>query len=99
MLKISETVKGDKIVILPDIIFKNKQKIPWKDVERYLEQYVGEIIKISETNDIIYLGDVFPSEYVGSNYTRELKGARAKAKANAVQGIIEMVEIATEKRY
>jgi len=32
-------------------------------------------------------------------YTRKTKGARAKAKANAVQGIREMIEIATNKTF
>ena len=37
----------------------------------------------------------FPNEYTGSAYTYTLKGANVKAKANAVQGIPEMIEIAT----
>ena len=35
---------------------------------------------------------MFPDEYTGSKYTR-------KAKANASQGILEMIEIATEKKF
>lgn len=38
-----------------------------------------------------------PDEYIGSNYTKHLKGTVAKAKANAAQGIPEMIEIATSK--
>ncbi len=41
--------------------------------------------------------DIITDEYSGSKYTRKTKGARAKAKANAAQGIKEMIEIATEK--
>ena len=62
-------------------------------------KYVGELIEIAETRDIIYIGNKFPDEYGGSSYTRKTKGARAKAKANAAQGIREMVEIATDKVY
>lgn len=91
--------KGNKIVLIPDIIFVNKQNINWKEVEIYLRQYVGEIVKIVETEDIIYLGKDFPDEYTGSKYTRKTKGARAKVKANASQGVREMVEIATEKTF
>lgn len=40
-----------------------------------------------------------PDEYAHSEYTRVLKGANAKAKANAAQGIPELIEIATEKRH
>ncbi|MBS5064299.1 MAG: hypothetical protein KHZ58_11025 [Hungatella hathewayi] len=90
---------GNKIVLIPDIIFINKQNIDWHNVEKYLEGYVGERVCITETEDIVYLGKEFPNEYTGSKYTRKAKGARAKAKANAVQGIREMVEIATEKTF
>ena len=39
-----------------------------------------------------------PDEYSGSKYTAKLKGALAKAKANAAQGIPEMIEISENKR-
>ncbi len=48
---------------------------------------------------VFYLGKEFPDEYTGSKYTRKMKGGRAKAKANAAQGIREMVEIASDKRF
>jgi hypothetical protein len=91
--------RGNKIVLIPDIIFVNKQNIEWKDVENYLERYIGRIIEIADSRDIVYIGKNFPDEYTGSKYTRKTKGARAKAKANAVQGVSEMVEIATEKMF
>lgn len=90
---------GNKIVVIPDIIYKNKQNINWDEVEIYLEKYIGEIIEITETKDIIYIGKDFPDEYASSKYTRKTKGARAKAKANAVQGILEMIEIAANKIF
>lgn len=91
--------KGQRIVVLPDVIFTNKQSINWDEVEIYLQKYVGMLVEITETKDIVYIGKNFPDEFSGSKYTRTLKGARAKAKANAVQGVKEMVEIATDKRY
>lgn len=45
------------------------------------------------------IGDDLPSEYSGSKYTHSIKGTNAKAKANAVQGIPEMIEIAVEKHF
>lgn len=51
---------GNKIVIIPDIIFWNKQNIDWKEVEAYLEKYIGEIVEITQTSDIIYMGKDFP---------------------------------------
>ena len=90
---------GNQVVILPDIIFSGKQNIDWNEVEKYLERFVGELVEIAETGDIIYLGKDLPDEYSGSKYTRKMKGGRAKAKANAAQGIHEMVGIATDKRF
>ncbi len=97
-LQVVSDFAGNKIVVLPDSIFKNKQNIDWNAVEKYLQKYIGRIVTITETKDTIYIGSEFPDEYKGSKYTKRLKGGNAKAKANAVQGIIEMLEIATNKR-
>lgn len=90
---------GNKIVVINDIIFKGKRNVNWKDVEEYLRQYVGEFYKIADTKEIICIGSDLPDEYSNSNYTHRLKGASAKAKANAAQGIPEMIEIATSKQF
>ena len=90
---------GSQVVVLPDIIFASKQKNDWNEMETYLECFVGELVEIAEIGDIIYLGKDFPDEYAGSKYTRRMKGGRAKAKANAAQGIREMVGIASDKRF
>ncbi len=86
---------GNKIVVINDIVFKGKRSIAWEDVEKYLKRYVGDIYSIAEDNEIIYIGSELPSEYAGSVYTKQQKGAGAKAKANAAQVIPEMIEIAT----
>ena len=90
---------GNKVVMIPDIIFTNKQNIDWNEVESYLKQYIGEIVVMAESRDVIYLGKNFPDEFTRSKYTRMIKGARAKAKANAAQGIREMIEAATNKTF
>lgn len=77
---------GNEVVLLPEIIFSNKQNINWNDVEDYLGKYVGELIEIAETRDIIYIGNKFPDEYGGSSYTRKTKGARAKSKGKCGAG-------------
>lgn len=97
--EIIQDENGNKLVLIPDIIFTNKQNINWKEVEIYLEHFVGEAITIAESKDIIYLGKNFPDEFTGSKYTRKAKGAQAKAKANAAQGIREVIEIATNKIF
>ena len=48
---------------------------------------------------MIYIGSDLPDEYMHSNYTRILKGANAKAKANATQGLPELLKIATNEVY
>ena len=48
---------------------------------------------------MIYIGSDLPDEFTGSNYTKKLKGALAKAKANATQGLPELIEIAFKKRF
>lgn len=92
-----QDVYGNNIVFINDIIFKEKRSITWPDVEEYLRQYVGEFYSIAETGDIVYIGTDLPDEYAGSNYTKHIKGAVAKAKANAAQAIPEIIEIATSK--
>ena len=92
-------LKGNKIVLINDIIFKGKRNVNWKDVEQYLRQYVGEFYAITDTKKIVFIGSDLPAEYSNSNYTHKLKGASAKAKANAAQGLPEMIGIATGKQY
>lgn len=98
-IKISVDEKGDKIVIIPQVIFKGKRSINWNEIEKYLQQYVGALVSVTETKDVIYIGKDFPAEYKGSNYSKNIRGAILKAKANAVQGIAELINIATEKTW
>ncbi len=98
-ISVIKDVNGNQIVIVNDIRFKGKRNIDWDEVEQYLKQYVGEFIEIAESKEIIYIGSDLPDEYSGSNYTAKLKGALAKAKANAAQGIPEIIEIAQNKRF
>lgn len=48
---------------------------------------------------IILIDRTFVDEYTGSEYTHKLVVALPKVKANMSQGIPQMVEIATEKRW
>jgi len=98
-VNVVEDLDGNKIVVIHDIRFKGRQSIEWLDVEKYLKQYVGEVHIIESTKDMVYIGADLPEEYAHSNYTNTLKGANAKAKANAAQGLPEMIEIATHKAH
>lgn len=90
---------GRRIVIVPKIIFKGKRTINWNEVEKYLMKYIGTTLEIEETKELVYIGREFPSEYKGSNYSKKLRGALLKAKANAVQIIDQMIQTATGKTY
>ncbi len=81
------------------IIFKNKQNIPWNDVEVYLKRLIGIDVIVEQYGDTIHIPCDFPDEYTESRYTKKLRGALAKAKANAAQVIIEMIESATNRRW
>ena len=98
-VNVVEDLDGNKIVFIHDVRFKGKRSIEWTDIETYLKQFVGESYVIEDTKDMIYIGADFPDEYAHSEYTTSLKGANAKAKANAVQGVPELIEIATGKEY
>jgi hypothetical protein len=98
-VNIIKDLNGNKIAVVNDIVFKGKRNVDWNDVEQYLRQYVGEFYQIADTKDVVYIGSDLPDEYANSNYTHCLKGASAKAKANAAQGLPEMIEIASGKQF
>ena len=98
-VSVIQDVDGNNIVIINDIRFKGKRSIDWKEVREYLREYVGEFYTIAATGDVVYIGSDLPKEYSGSNYTNNLKGTNAKAKANAATGIPEMIEIAVGKHF
>ena len=99
MIELFRQSDTDNIVVINDIRFKGKRSIDWKEVRAYLKEYVGDFYKVASTGDVIYIGADLPSEYSGSKYTHSIKGTNAKAKANAAQGIPEMIEIALGKQF
>lgn len=94
-----EDLDGRKIVIINDVIFRGKRKINWNEVEEYLKQFIGDVYEIMDSAEAVYIGSDFADEYSGSKDTARLKGALAKAKANAAQGIPELIEAASNKRH
>ena len=96
---VATDMNGNKVVVIPQVIFKGKRTIPWDEVEQYLLRYVGRIFEVAETEDLIYVDRTFADEYSNSNYTKKLVGALPKVKANMSQGIPQMIEIATSKRW
>ena len=91
--------KPVKPAIIKQILFRGKQNISWDQVEKYLKKYVGESYIAKNYGDLINIAGDFPDEYTESDYTKLLRGANAKAKANAAQIIPEMIEIAENRRW
>ena len=88
---------GKKFVLINDIRFKGKVREEWEEVEMYLKEYIGKYYQIAETSEKIYIGKEFPDEFVHAKDKTMLKGANAKAKANASQAVGELIQIATNK--
>jgi len=82
------------MVLIDEIIFRGRKNIDWKEVETYLRKFVGELVEVASTKEVIKIKSNFPDEYTGSVYTNQLKGTRAKAKANLSQGILGVIQIA-----
>jgi hypothetical protein len=98
-VSVIKDVLGHNVVMINDIIFRGKRGIKWIDVEEYLRQHVGEFYTIAETNEVVYIGTDLPDEYAHSEYTHILKGANEKAKANAAQGLPELIITATNMEH
>ncbi len=102
MYLLFQDIDGNNIVVINDIIFKGKRSINWKDVREYLKNYIGDFLHHSLYRGYSgrgYIGLDLPNEYSGSKYTHSIKGTNAKAKANAAQGIPELIEIAVGKHF
>lgn len=87
------------MVRIEKIIFSNKQNIPWKDVLAYSKKYEGCTFVNRIYGDRIVFNYVSASEYASSVYSKKLRGAYAKAKANLVQVLPELVENASNRRW
>lgn len=98
-VSVIKDANGNNIVVINDILFKGRRGINWEDVEEYLRNYVGDFYSIAESDEVVFIGPDLPDEYAHSEYTRVLKGANEKAKANAVQGIPELINTASNKTY
>ena len=85
--------------IIHHAIFTGKQKIPWNDVEHYLKSYIGKSYIVQAYTDKITIASDFPDEYSESQYTKSLRGALAKVKANASQIIADLIHVAENRRW
>ena len=96
-ISIIQDVDGKDIVLINDIRFKSRRNIDWDEIEKILRQYIGEFYEIYQTAEKVYIGTDFPDEYTHSKYTKAIRGANEKAKANAITAIGELISIADNK--
>ena len=69
-IRIISDSEGKNIVLISDIRFKGKRKIDWKEVEKYLKEYIGECYEVIETSDKVFINSEFPGELKGSEDTK-----------------------------
>lgn len=98
-IKIVTDADSKKLVLINDIRFKVKVRDDWKAVEEYLKEFIGRFYEIEETSEKIYISTDFPDEYANSKSRISLKGAAAKAKANAATAIPELIKIAANPKH
>jgi len=96
-ISIVKDTDGNSIVLINDILFKSRRSIDWDEIEQILRKFIGEYYEIAETAEIVYIGSDFPDEFTHSKYTKAIKGANEKAKANAITAIGELIQIADNK--
>ena len=96
-ISIIQDVDGNNIVLINDILFKSRRAIDWNEIEQILKKYIGEYYEIAETAEKVYIGADFPDEFSHSKYTKAIKGANEKAKANVLPAIGKLILIADNK--
>lgn len=96
---IIEDNNHNQLVQISDIIFKGKQHIDWHAVEEYALRYVDAVYMIACDGELVYIDKKFADELSGSVDTKRLRGTAAKAKANAIQGVKELLMVSVNPRY
>ncbi len=81
------------------LIISSKKRINWKVVEEYLKKYDNTVVIIEETTESVNIDKHFIDEYVGSKYTRSLKGTNALVKANIPIILEEIIKNSYNKRH
>lgn len=87
-----------RYVPIKQMVFPGKNP-DMKKVEDYLNAYLQKEYMVEETKDIIRIGSKFASEFCGSEYTKRLKGAILKTKANCATIIPELIRTAHHRRW
>lgn len=97
-------VNGQRVVWVDDNIIANKPNDQnYADfMVDYLTEHVGEVYKIIESGQSVYLGKDLPKEYAWSKYSQRIRTRNQqlyKAKARMAAGVGEAISIASNRRW
>lgn len=93
---------GKDVVWIENNSLSNKELSNHKAVADFIAQHIGEVYTILESGQHVYIGNDLPGEYTQSGYTSYLRSSdrsTARAKNKAIDGLGEMIEIATNRRW
>ena len=98
----TRSVNGDGVVWIENSGFTNAQLKDPNAIAQYIAAHIGEVYKIIESGQKVYIGKDLPGEYTHSKYTSYLQKknpSALKAKNKAASALGEMIEIATNRRW
>lgn len=93
---------GKNVVWIENSSLTNRELNNHKAVADFISQHIGEAYTILESGQKVYLGEDLPGEYTHSRYTsylRQTDRAAARAKNKAVDGLGDLIETATNRRW
>ena len=96
------TVDGKNVVWIENSSLTNKELNNHKAVADFIAQHIGEVYTIIESGQKVYIGPDLPGEYTQSRYTSYLRNtdrAGFRAKRKAIDGLGELIETATNRRW
>ncbi len=89
----------DKYIRVPAIKYCGRKNIDWDAVKKDMKAFQGKVYRQIANDQDIRVNLTSIDEYTSSKYTRGLKGTYAKAKANIIQIIPELIINATNQRW
>ena len=96
------SVNGQRVVWIENSDLSASQLKDPRAIAQYIAEHIGEVYRIIESGQRVFIGKELPSEYTHSKYTSYLqknKQSLLKAKNKAASGLGEMIEIATNRRW
>ncbi len=89
----------DRYIRVNTIDYSGRKNIDWGEVKKAMKSYQGKSYCIKEYDQEIRINLTSVDEFSSSRYTRRLKGTLAKAKANLIGILPELIANATNRRW